>query len=133
MTRPSTAAKVVRSASCRATTRATARSSAATSSAPVSRSASPELYAVPPGLYSSRNHSRRCANEAGSSPVRSAGRMACGSATTACPDIRARSSAWRSVGSALIRLSRDEGVVILVSPCEAWTSWGGKRGTGCPD
>ncbi|RPK72632.1 hypothetical protein EES44_02860 [Streptomyces sp. ADI96-15] len=71
--RPSTASKVVRSASCRATRPATALPSAASSSVPVRRSAPTTLYSTEPGVKFSRNHRRSCGSDMGSCPPRATG------------------------------------------------------------
>src|SRR5215475_8658186 len=78
---PSRSGKTVRKLSCRSTTSPSAASSAPTSSKPLSRTASGIVYPARPPSSRSKNHSRRCANDNGTS----AGRLTARSGARATP------------------------------------------------
>ncbi len=90
---PSCTSKRVRNASCRATIRSSARRNASSSSSPFSLSPTGMWYASLPPSICARNHSRCCANDSGSGPLRSATVIA-GSAVP-CPRTIACATALR--------------------------------------
>ncbi len=103
---PSTVAKVVRSASCRATRPATAAPSAAWSTVPVSRSVPLTWYSVAPGAKSSRNHRRSCAKESGSRPSRGTGSMGCAGPSSGAAALARSTASARSASRGASKRSR---------------------------
>src|SRR5262249_57166042 len=67
---PPRSGKIVRRLSCRSTTSPSAPSSASRSNSPRSRTASGIVYGELPPSSRSKNHSRRCASDSGTSPGR---------------------------------------------------------------